>query len=67
MIDEARPPKELMLKEAIHIRLNRTSLNRDGGLELPGCWMVALRKAIPQLPVTAHDVMLGYKYDQCSR
>ena len=56
VIDQARTPKELMLKEAIHIRLNRPSLNRDGGLELPGCWMAALRKAIPQLPVTPLDV-----------
>ena len=41
---------------AIHIRLNCLSLNRDGGLELPGCWMAALRKAISQLPVTPLDV-----------
>ena len=27
----------------IHIRLNHPSLNRDGGLELPGCWMAALK------------------------
>ena len=37
VIDQARTSKELMLKEAIHIRLNHPSLNRDGGLELPGC------------------------------
>ena len=59
VIDQARTPKELMLKEAIHIRLNRPSLNRDGGLELPGCWMAALRKAIPQLTVTPLDVASG--------
>ena len=47
VIDQARTSKELMLKEAIHIRLNHPSLNRDGGLELPGCWMAALRKANP--------------------
>ena len=44
---------------AIHIRLNCPSLIRDGGLELPGCWMAALRKAIPQLPVTPLDVASG--------
>ena len=59
VIDQARTPKELMLKEAIHIRLNHPSLNRDGGLELPGCWMAALRKAIPLLPVTPLDVASG--------
>ena len=59
VIDQARTSKELMLKEAIHIRLNHPSLNRDGGLELPGCWMAALRKAIPQLPVTPLDVASG--------
>ena len=59
VIDQARTPKGLMLKEAIHIRLNRPSLNRDGGLELPGCWMAALRKAIPQLPVTPLDAASG--------
>ena len=59
VIDQARTSKELMLKEAIHIRLNHPSLNRDGGLELPGCWMAALRKVIPQLPVTPLDVASG--------
>ena len=30
-------------EEAIHIRLPRPDLNRDGGLEPPGCWMAALK------------------------
>ena len=30
-------------EKAIHIRLNHPSLNRDGGLELPRCWMAALK------------------------
>ena len=40
--DQARTPKELLLKEAIKIRLLKPPLNRDGGLELPGCWIAAL-------------------------
>ena len=43
MIDRARTAKELLVKEAIHIRLNHPSLNRDGGLELPRIWMAALK------------------------
>ena len=42
MVDQARTPKELLLKEAIHIWLLKSPLNRDGGLELPGCCMAAL-------------------------
>ena len=42
VVDQARSPKELLLKEAIHIRLLKLPLNRDGGLELSGCWMAAL-------------------------
>ena len=43
VIDQARTAKEFLVKEAIHIRLNHPSLNRDGGLELPRCWMAALK------------------------
>ena len=43
VIDRARTAKELLVKEAIHIQLNHPSLNRDGGLELPRCWMAALK------------------------
>ena len=46
VVDQARTPKELLLKEAIHIRLLKPPLNRDGGLELPGCWMAALGAGI---------------------
>ena len=43
VIDRARTAKELLMKEAINIRLNRPSLNRDASLELPRCWMPALK------------------------
>ena len=38
VVDQARTPKKLLLKEEIHIwLLNPPPLNRDRGLELPGC------------------------------
>ena len=43
MIDQPRTAKELLVEEAIHIRLNHPSLNRNVGLELPRCWMAALK------------------------
>ena len=43
VIDRAMTVKELLVKEAIHNRLNHPSLNRDGGLELPRCWMAVLK------------------------
>ena len=43
VIDRARTAKELLVKEAIHIRLNHPSLNRDEGLDLPRCWMAVLK------------------------
>ena len=39
VVDQARTPKELLLKEAIRIWLLNPPISRDGGLELPGCWM----------------------------
>ena len=63
----ARTAKELLVKEAIHIRLNQPSLDRDGGLELPRCWIAALRSTGSRtdqrqltVPVTALDEMQGY-------
>ena len=46
VVDMARHPRELLLKEAIHIQMTPAEerLNRDAGLELPGCWVAALRK-----------------------
>ena len=59
-----------MVKEVIHIRLNHPSLNRDGGLELPRCWMAALKNtgnvsnqrpvAPTDRPVRVLDGMQGY-------
>ena len=45
-VDMARQPSELLLKEAIHIHMTPAEerLNRDTGLELPGCWVAALRR-----------------------
>ena len=54
-----RTHKELLLKEAIHIRLQHPHLNRDGGLELPGCWVVALKGTAARVdwrqPATSGD------------
>ena len=46
VVDMARHPSKLLLKEAIHIQMTPTEerLNRDTGLELPGCWVAALRR-----------------------
>ena len=43
VIDRVRTAKELLVKETIHIWLNHPSLNRNAGLELPRCWMAALK------------------------
>ena len=42
----ARGQGELLLKEAIHIQMTPAEdrFNRDGGVELPGCWIAALRR-----------------------
>ena len=46
VVDMARHPSELLLKEAIHINMTPVEecLNRDTGLELPGCWVATLRR-----------------------
>ena len=45
MIDWARRFRELMLKKVLHIQMTPAEkwFNRDGGLELPGCWIAALK------------------------
>ena len=46
VVDKAKHPGELPLKEALHIHMTPAEecLNRDTGLEIPRCWMAALRK-----------------------
>ena len=46
VVDQAMRPKELLLKEVLHIQMTPTKehFNCDGGLELPDCWMATLRR-----------------------
>ena len=57
VVDLAMTPKELLLKEAIHIWLLKTLINRDGGLELPGCWMAALGAGKQRQPAASGGVL----------
>ena len=57
-----------MLKEAVHIQITPADerFNRDGGLELPGCWIAALKTlgagaGYRQLPVTCIFSLRSYK------
>ena len=45
VLDQARRRQELMIKEASHINLTPEDqrFNRDGGLELPACWVATLK------------------------
>ena len=47
VIDWARRPEELLLKEAIHIQGTPAGecLNRDGGKGIPWCWKAALKRS----------------------
>ena len=46
VVDMARHPRKLLLKETIHIQITPAEecLNSDTGLELPGCWAAALTR-----------------------
>ena len=45
VIDRARRPKELQLREALDIQMSTEELlNQDIGLEVLGCWLTALRR-----------------------
>ena len=45
-LDRAARPAQLMVKEALHIQKTPANnrLNRDGGYELPGCWIATMKK-----------------------
>ena len=45
VVDRARRQGELLLKEALHIQMTPAEdrFNRDGGVELPGCWIATLK------------------------
>ena len=46
VLDRATRPVQLKVKEALHIERTpaNTRLNRDGGYELPGCWITSMKK-----------------------
>lgn len=46
VIDKARYDGELRVKEALHIQMmpSEKRFNRDGGLEIPGCWIATVKK-----------------------
>ena len=46
VLDRAARPVQLKVKEALHIEKTPANnrLNRDGGYELPGCWIAAMKK-----------------------
>ena len=57
--------QELLVKEALHIQMTPVEerFNRDGGLEVPGCWTAVMKRQggrrNPHLPLTSNDVILG--------
>ena len=54
--------QELLVKEALHIQMKSSEeyFNRDGGLEVPGCWSAVMRRqggwSYPHWPLTSNDV-----------
>ena len=47
VVDRATRPVQLKVKEALHIKTtptNNSLLNKDGGYELPGCWIATMKK-----------------------
>ena len=57
--------QELLLKEALHIQMTPSEerFNRDGGLEVPGCWIAVMRRqggrSNPHQSLTSDDVYLS--------
>ena len=53
--------QELLVKEALHIQMTPSEkrFNRDGGLEVPGCWTAVMKRqggrSNPYLPLTCND------------
>ena len=54
--------QELLVKEAFHIQMTPVEecFNRDGGLEVPGCWTAVMRRqggrSNPHRPLTSNDL-----------
>ena len=53
--------QELLVKEALNIQMTSVEerFNRDGGLEVPGCWTTMMRlggRSNPHRPLTSNDV-----------
>ena len=61
VLDRGRGQK-LLLKEALHIQMTPSEerFNRDGGLEVPGCWITVMRRqgrrSNPHRPLTSDNV-----------
>ena len=61
VLDHGRGQK-LLAKEALHIQMTPVEerFNRDGGLEVPGCWTAVMRRqggrSNPHRPLTFNDV-----------
>ena len=51
VLDRAARPVQLKVKEALYIEKTPANnrLNRDGGYELPGCWIAMMKKLEGQL------------------
>jgi len=47
-LDRASKPRELKVKEAlnIHVIPEKHRFNQDGGLELSGCWIAAIKNVL---------------------
>ena len=54
--------REFLVKEGLHIQMTPVQeyFNRDGGLEVPGCWTAVMRRqggrSNPHRPLTSNDV-----------
>ena len=54
--------QELLVKKVLHIQMTPSEehFNRNGGLEVPGCWTTVMRKqggrSNPYRPLTSNDM-----------